>query len=284
MKKKKPLKEMSLPSNRKESILDILKNQSFNLLKIGLVILLFSSPYLIVLFIRNISLNELKDVFIAGIINSSEYSEKFFKTNNTFNLINIWTFSIIGVGFAGVSKIIKNLIWQKDVFFFYDLKSGIKENFKTPVIFTTLFGAFRFTLDFLRYSGNDSTANKITLAIIIAVLFLTIMIGAVAILQSSIYNLSFKEQIKNAFILLFLNFINLFIATLILIVPWLILIFDLSTYYLLVQILLIVIFAPIEILIFAEIAFDTFDNYINKTHHPDIYKKGIWENGTNQNY
>lgn len=276
---KKDFDQSMLPSNRVEGFLDILRNKKSHLFNLGLTLLIFAIPFIVLLTLTNVEVYEVNLLLQNELISSKDASEEIFKIFNTSNISLIPALLILGVGISGALNVIKNMIFQESIFFFHDFKKGIKNNSKDVLLILFIIGVIYFIAQFVILEGyflDDSLQLTLAISFSLVAFILSVILGLSMIFQSILYNLSFYGKLKNSFIFLvkyFLKTIGLLIG---LLIPWLLIFIPSDIFYIVIWVFLFVIIMPIELLVLNSYYFSIFDIEINKDHYQEIYKKGLW--------
>ena len=277
-KAKNDFEKHQLPSNRKESIKDILSLRWTVLIKVGFILLLFGIPLMIHQILINISIYEIELAFQNGNIDELYARQAIFDTINTGNLIFIPLLVLFGIGLSGGLRVLRQLIWQEPIFFWHDLKQGIKSHALYVSLSIILIGIANFFFNYIiRGASFYEDANLISFLIgaVMVLLVISFYFGFFVITQTTLYQLSFYSMYKNAFLLTMRYFFQAMIYLLMLILPWLILFVDLGSFYVFVFCILFVI-TPFQLLVIMSYAYGLYDDLINKNHHQDIYRKGLF--------
>src|SRR5690554_3337960 len=119
-----------LPSNRWESFLDVLYYKKGLLFNIGLILLLFALPMIIMSHLQNVTLYEINLLHESSLITSDEAAQQIFEITIFYNILFVLALIIFGIGLSGIVRMLRNIIWQDSVFIWYDFKRGIRENYK----------------------------------------------------------------------------------------------------------------------------------------------------------
>jgi hypothetical protein len=270
MSKKRAIKdftEQNMPHNRPEVFKDILTTRFSTLISLGLLLLLFSLPSIIVVLLSNQA--------IAS-INKEEKLEAFLKLINTQNLLLIIALLILSIGLAGIYRIIKLLVWQEGFLFWYDFKEGIKQNSKEFLITFLIIGLLNLSGQYIFLNTDIDKAILLILIVVIAFFAPTIVF---TLNQSTIYNLSYLGKTKNSFLIGWKNWYTS-IPVIILNIMFIILPVFISnpTAYLIVLLVTPLLFGPLLILFNTLYTHHYFDKYINKENFNEIYDKGIVRN------
>ena len=287
MKKEKKIKPdltiEDMPHNRLQVFFDVIKVRWDILLYIGLTLFLFFIPLIIALFTENIFVSNLYELFVNGNINEETYRINLFQTNLIFTLIESIAILLIALPLSGIIRIYRLLCFYEGIVFFRDLFKGIKDNIKQVVVVfiidVLLFIATKLSINYLIASGNNDFINTI-IFFLPAFLFgiLILPISLLHILQVSIYNNKYFENVKNSFVLYFKSGFTSFGVTLLLFSP--LFLFFINAIYtpIILLSLYALLFTPLAVLFAFLHANWVFDKYINKTQYPEIFDKGIYRN------
>ncbi|XFA99029.1 hypothetical protein ACAG96_00260 [Candidatus Izemoplasma sp. B36] len=270
----------NLPSNRLESFWDIIRNHFSKILELGFILFVSSIPIIINTIITNINVVGIENDYSLGLITETDAINQIFSIYNISNLINIFLFLLIGFVLAGCIRIFRKLVWQEGLLFWQDFKVGIVQNYKPSMITLFIIGLLNFILQYLirllQMNPNLNGINVI-LAIVIVITVYMVPLSLMILVQTSIYDLPYTHKVKNGFLLAMRTAPKTFLFTIILIVPWSILLIKNNTFFLIALVVLFILFLPIEILGSFEYSISIFDTYINKDNYPTIYEKGIWK-------
>ena len=287
MKKEKKIKSdltiEDMPHNRLQVFFDVIKVRWDILLYIGLTLFLFFIPLIIALFTENIFVSNLYELFVNGNINEETYRINLFQTNLIFTLIESIAILLIALPLSGIIRIYRLLCFYEGIIFFRDLFKGIKDNIKQVVVVfiidVLLFIATKLSINYLIASGNNDFINTI-IFFLPAFLFgiLILPISLLHILQVSIYNNKYFENVKNSFVLYFKSGFTSFGVTLLLFSP--LFLFFINAIYtpIILLSLYALLFTPLAVLFAFLHANWVFDKYINKSQYPEIFDKGIYRN------
>ena len=287
MKKEKKIKSdltiEDMPHNRLQVFFDVIKVRWDILLYIGLTLFLFFIPLIIALFTENIFVSNLYELFVNGNINEETYRINLFQTNLIFTLIESIAILLIALPLSGIIRIYRLLCFYEGIIFFRDLFKGIKDNIKQVVVVfiidVLLFIATKLSINYLIASGNNDFINTI-IFFLPAFLFgiLILPISLLHILQVSIYNNKYFENVKNSFVLYFKSGFTSFGVTLLLFSP--LFLFFINAIYtpIILLSLYALLFTPLAVLFVFLHANWVFDKYINKSQYPEIFDKGIYRN------
>ena len=272
-KAKSDFNEENLPSNRKEVFFDCLKIRFTAFLKLGLLLLLFSLPLIVVGLVKDNILYYLEVSYLNGEISDEELSSIYLTTNIIFYIVEIFGYMIFSIGLAGSLRVIRQLVWGEGLFFGQDFFDGIKLNIKHYLLYGFMVGLFNFL-------SRTVLLSNIQYEILKAIPFgmcLTIFLPPLlySLVESQIYTLKATQEYKNGFILYIKTLPKTLLATIVIL---LMLLFELITAFIikyLVIILFIIFLLPIILLGEFLYFISQLDKYINKEQFPTIYDKGI---------
>jgi len=260
-----------LPTTRVLLFFDIIKNRLSLLFSVGLIILLFSIPFIVLSvyynrYIASISL-ELSDEQIYSTI---------FTVLNIKNLLFIPASIVLSLALSGVYQIMRRLVFGEGVIIKSDFKKGIKENFYTFMICAIILSILNFIIQYLLFLNVKSdTGYIIALAIIIALIIIVVPVILLVMNQTTIYNLKLSYKFKNGFLLSFRKFYFTYPLGLLNIGLVLLFLIPNNIVYLCLIGLLPLVVSPFIILLNILVNDSILDEFINKEHFPEIYKKGF---------
>ena len=274
------LEEM-LPSTRKELFFDVLKNHYTDLIKIGLLLLLFLIPFFIVLVLQDVMLLNVNQLYNQKEIDLTTYKANVLTIQFYTSLFEIPSLIIFSFGFSGILKLLKEYSFQEPVFFKHDFCNSIKENSKTflltglilaIILFVTKWLLIFITNPFIAY-GQIGISFVIYIPIIL--LFLTASISyngnKMMILRSSceLYAKTFPSTI--------LLIVIVFFPILLLLITQTILKYALL-------LICVIIILPITLFIWVLYSNYIFDKYVNSYFHIEVVNKGLYSKKKWGNY
>lgn len=265
-----------LPHNRKELFFDIIKNHYRDLMVIGLILLAFSIPLLVVSFFSDYQ------IFILGTkdLEEATYNQYVISYSFYMNLFKALALSILGVGVGAVIKVIKNLCYLEPVFLGYDLKSGLKNNWLSMSVLFFIIGIFNAATMLLIQNLLliealwASAVIGVTLTVVFMILYPPLML---MIPHISIYTNKFHKRLFSSFFMYvryFLPTLGIFILVglpfLLFLIPEPYFIFKYMAFAILCIFLI-----PICYVIVFLYSSHVFDKCINQYHFPELVDKGI---------
>ena len=255
-----------LPINRKKQFGFVLKNNWKRFLLLGFILLLFSAPLIASLLLR--------DFRAVKLVKGGE-TDLLLTNELFFAIFIIPSIVLVFVSLSGLFRIMRNYVWSEGILLRQDYLLGIKQNW----LFFSIIGLIFSLTYYLSYllSGyiNISFVRYIPFALflifIIPVLF--IELSMISIYKNSFLKFtlnSLKVYIKKAWIFLIAELVILLIPALLIIVPMPLLI------KYIVLILFLFVLLPIICFSFQLLTINIFDELINRTNHPSIYRKGLF--------
>ncbi len=284
----------SLPSNRWELFWDIFKGRFGKLFTINLLIILFFIPTFALLLFRHMSIINYGVTYPFsqsfgvgyGALPSMDGAKEsiIFLVNMTAYIFTPLALCIAGVGLAGATYVIRNMVWTEGIFVANDFWYGIKKNFKQMAIIMLVFSLV-FYLSMVAISLCDrmivistdyvwlyKVANVILYFILITFTVMTLHM----IVMSVTYDLSYKQLFKNSFVFTFALLPNnaLFIA--LGLIPFLLLLLD--GLFMFIGIVLLIIFGfSLFLLIWVDFCQWSYDKFINDKVKGAKKNKGIYQ-------
>ncbi|MCI2069379.1 MAG: hypothetical protein LKJ88_07430 [Bacilli bacterium] len=197
----KDFSPLNLPKTRKEVFQDVLKHHWLNLLLLGLMSFLFVSPLIISRLYLFIVRGNVSQALAQGSLTQEDASLAWLNLSNLFSLINIPLYLILGIGMAGIMRIIKRYSFLDNVSFKEDFALGIKQNIWQYLLLFLLFGLIAFIADYVEnLSTTISASGEVYsyLGVIPRVVALLLMypIFAYSLVAVSIYTNKFFQQTK----------------------------------------------------------------------------------------
>ncbi len=266
---------LELPQTRKDQYFFLLRNQYWNLLKIGFVTFLFSLPFIFLYVAKDILNYEFLNLLNSGSIEEAEYHTYFLLNTMGANVIAYLLLPVFSICLAGLNRVFRMLVegeplvMKEDFFFFF------KQNYLRTVQGAMLFG-FLFLLHQFAITYFQSP-------IIIAPSFLFIFLLIVPIsftyfVYSSYYDDRFFANLGNS--------IRLYAPA-----WWQILLLGggaIVVFYGLESIplyplkatasaLLMILGFPLFCLLFHEVAINDFDIYVNRSQFPERVGLGLYK-------
>lgn len=138
-----------LPQNRKEVFFDVLKLHFWGLIKVGLIMLLFSLP----LHLAAIAEDIVTGSIYAKILNATAEQQQggyitILAVRVIRAVVSVVLTPFFAVGLAGVLRIVRQYCWGKNVFLATDFMKGVRQNWKQITGLQLLLGLI-YTLSLL---------------------------------------------------------------------------------------------------------------------------------------
>lgn len=276
-------KEQLFPRNRKEVFFDLVSHHKLDILKADLFLLLFALPTLLIIYGYYLYQGFLPTLLENGIITLptgdgvNEYMH-LFQVRIILSIALLFTNASLFIGFGGFVHILQSLILTSNEGKRLRFKDGIKKNIKQYLLISIVFSLGIIFLNLvLSYYFQDLNSWISIVSIVIAIALLTIIVFIlfIAIPLLNLYKVRFFEAIKISF-LLFVKKIYLSLPLLMLVllplgiyfVPFLIITSIFTFIYLFL-------YFPFIFIISILYSNYLFDEYINSSRFPTLYKKGM---------
>ncbi len=192
-----------LPQTRRAVFFDVFKLQWRRLLILGGILVLFALPLVV--------LNLLRDGYAIGIFYSVEGAGEEAKNQAGFQLLladawksvfQIVPFMILGVGLAGVMRVLRQFAWGENVYIPTDFGRGVKDNLRPMLLLSFLAGAVLALCHFLYYLAVCYQTDRMWLVCIIPSAFSALFVlpvFTISIVMIPIYNNPLMQIFKMAF-------------------------------------------------------------------------------------
>ncbi len=208
----------SLPSNRWELFWDIFKGRFGKLFIINLLVILFCIPFFAMLIFRYMSIANYGITYPFsqsfgvgyGALPSMEGAEEsiIFLVNLTTYIFSPLAFCIAGIGIAGATYVIRNMVWTEGIFVANDFWYGIKKNFKQIIlilfVYSIVFYLTNLSISLCDRSlvGQSDSAWIYTVTKVLSyIILITYSVMTLHMIVMSVtYELKFKALLKNSFI------------------------------------------------------------------------------------
>lgn len=260
--REKANKGSSLPINRKELYLDIIKQRWRTLFLLGFIFFLSFLPFVGAVVLRRLYYP----------VDGDSYNQYVF--NVLFILFICLCLLIPSIFLGGILKNLKHLSYEEPIFFKEDFFDGIKESFLHLFFLFLIFSILLyFNLVILMNLSIHIAIKGVLLGIIVFIAFPLLI---TAVFMEITYKNTFKDLINNSFAIYIKNFWSVALVAILNLLPFLSLLIQnviimgtcLVAFYLLFNQLLML----FDMLFFNYI----FDISINKEHYPEIYRKGLF--------
>ncbi len=273
--------EENLPSNRKEVFFDCLKIRFGSFIKLGLLLLLFALPFIILGLVKDSMLFNLSEAITSGAMSEEDATAYYSFTLIGYYALEIICFIVFGVGLAGALRVIRQIVWGEGLFFGQDFFDGIKLNAKHYIVYFFFMGLFNFLGRVVLLSSIEQQLLKaLPLGMSLSVFLPPLLYS---IIQTQIYTLRVGQEYKNGFILYIKTFPKTALATLVIALPLFLEYVNLFLLKYLIYMVLIILILPFMLM--GEFLYfnSQLDKYINKEQFPEIYDKGIHRKAEGEN-
>lgn len=269
---KRDYSEMDMPKNRISLFFMVLKDHVFDLVKVNLLQVVFWIPFLLWTYIN---LAAVQSIDTEAVLAAEGGTANLMSAISGY--VMMWLLGLIpciaitGPSSAGAAYIMRNWARDQHAFLFSDYKDAFKSNWKQALAVsavTSVVPVVAYTA--VNYYGSLAKGNMLLLLPLMVVFSATLMFALMLPLLYPMmvgYELSFKNLMKNAFLMSAARLPHMLLARLITLIPIAVLVFGvlagngiailvISLYYLLFGFAL-------SRLIYASFANGVFDKYLN---------------------
>ena len=269
---KRDYSEMDMPKNRISLFFMVLKDHVFDLVKVNLLQVVFWIPFLLWTYIN---LAAVQSIDTEAVLAAEGGAANLMSAISGY--VMMWLLGLIpciaitGPSSAGAAYIMRNWARDQHAFLFSDYKDAFKSNWKQALAVsavTSVVPVGAYTA--VNYYGSLAKGNMLLLLPLMVVFSATLMFALMLPLLYPMmvgYELSFKNLMKNAFLMSAARLPHMLLARLITLIPIAVLVFGvlagngiailvISLYYLLFGFAL-------SRLIYASFANGVFDKYLN---------------------
>lgn len=270
------------PVTRKEQFFDIVRNHFASLSTIGALLIVFS---MLLFFIIIVKQRVLEPTLYEKLMLEQGYSKEsipmlYVKSTAIYDAIEIPCIMVSALGFAGMFRAIRRMIWNEGVLVFRDFFEGIKLYWKKFLLTGFIIGIFLLIINFasgvltVKVNANLGTAIEIAFKVLFLIMVFPIM--TIMLVNDTYFKVDFKNNFKNGCVL-YVRSLAIFVLLSLCLAP-LVLISLVENFYLLMIILAItfVVIIPLLVLAWHSHSNYLFDQYIE---FPDnSYKnKGLFK-------
>lgn len=272
----------SLPNTRKDAFKDVYKHNFLTIMKCGVALAISLIPILV--------FSMFMDIGRLGMTTANYNEEDLVGVLFLWNILrNVGTsllLIVVVLGLSGIIRVLKLVIYQEGVDFFYDFKVGLKENFPYMLGFYLIYIIIYLVTYYLEVLFVSQYIGLVIL-LIFFILFTPLLLWAFVTI--SIYQSRLWDYIKNSAFFFFKNIGFSLLFVLIVIWPMILslLVSDnlislaISPFYIAIKdtvfIVMALFYYPCLIVVALLFASSKFDKYINRDKYPEIYRKGLYE-------
>lgn len=267
-----------LPHTRKEVFFDVVKLYGGSLLKLGLILLSFALPLLIVGFIRDD--NELAHLVLLQEASGEELAELYRSLQVSDGLISLFDvigFLIFTLGLSGAVRIIRQYAWEEPTNLKLDLPKGMQQNAKAYLLLGLLTGCWvllsRYCFKGALYANGGLVIANLLPVFLGLLVFLPLL--GYAMVCNAVYANSFGQNLRISLILYFKKplrsiFISLLLISLLLLVE----LIPVLAVRLLLRAVTVAL-APFLLLVWFLWSYDQMDRHINPLYYPELVGRGL---------
>lgn len=265
-----------LPLTRRKQFFDIFKNDWKTLLLLGLILLLFSIPYLAIdgihWFIKfNLPTQLYGDEGTEEMVNQAMKL-----TEILYEACLVISSLFISIALAGSARVLKRLVHAEGVLFKEDFFQGIKMNSLQFLLLMFIYSSLRFASRAVYiYISDIPIYSDIVLGVSTGILFLLFVpILLFMFSECSIYKMKFITNFKNSYQLAIHSYLWIVIFSIIIFGVYFMRYIEHPILRIGLDSLLILL-SPIYLLSLSLFTMSKFDIFINKDNYKDIYRKGL---------
>lgn len=255
-----------LPVDRKGVFFDCIKQRFDVIAKCGLVILIAALPLLVVKFWGEL-------IYLRMLESAEKAAANTAALRQILSLAEIPCYMLFGLGFAAVSRILRQLIWGEPIFFFHHFKLGLKQNAKPYLLIFLLFGILNAANSFAAMLPGGSVFSL--MPTVITLLFF-LPVGLYMLSQAVFYDVRFGKSFTNG-LALYMKTAPIVWIFCVLIVAFSLI--DLIPHLLIrLALTLIIVFFALPLYAMAWLLYSchVFDRFINPGQYPEIVGKGLY--------
>ena len=281
---KRDYSEMDMPKNRVSLFFMVLKDHIFDLVKVNLLQLVFWIPFILWTYLN---LFALQSIDAEAMLTAEGGAQELMGTVAGYGMM--WLLGLIpclaitGPYSAGAAYVMRNWARDQHAFLFSDFKDAFKSNWKQALgvsLITAVVPVIAYTA--VSYYGGMAGSNALMflpmIVVLSAVLIYVIMLPLLYPMMVG-YELSFKNLLRNAFLMSCARLPHMLLARMITLIPIFILavgvltgsgvaILGVSLYYLLFGFAL-------SRLVYASFANSVFDRYLNPHIEGAVVRQGL---------
>ena len=267
---------ISLPINRWQLFKFTYRNHLSLIIKLSLMIAIFSIPLFTFLIVKNVFANAL----LSQINQDNELIilQRYYYQEIILDIFYIPCFVILAIGLSGGFFVMKKYLYQEGFTFFKDFRNGMKKS-KEFILSTLILSIILYLLLFLKnFFSYINFQYYIPLSIFVfIIIFLLVNVFIFTYCQIHIYSNNIFHLIKNALCFSFNQLFKVSLINLITIFP-LVLFMNFQNAVLTIIIILIYFIIGFGncLLITMLYSCSVFDELINKNRFPSIYRKGLY--------
>lgn len=268
------------PTTRKAQYFDLLKWRLGLFVKTSLVLTLFAFPLFV--WLALCAYND-QAIYSAVDFNNVEAAKVYlqtFITNRQIKLIVLLPcLALFALGWAGASKIAKNFVHANSLWFWQDFKQGVKENGGRFVLLFFLFGvALNIVALINSFCMFDQYRQFYALswAVYIVTVYFCGMLLMFSCHLLTMYKLKIGQVLHNALILVVKKLpLNLLLFAVSFAPYFVLFVFNIPGVVVIVLLICAVVGNGHAMYCSMLHAYNIFDNFINKKHYPEVYRKGL---------
>ena len=273
--------EESLPGNRFEVFLDVLKTHWRTFLWIGLILFLFALPLILLETGQLLTLSSLRASFASGSLKEEEFASSYQAFSLMFAFSRFPCLLLLSLPLAGFCRVYRILVYYEMLSFKHDFLRGIKENGKNVFLLASIASLlYCFAAYFLANPmGEGFVASLLSYAPMFLYALFLLPPCVLCYCSFPFYVNSFPKAFSNSFPIYFSKAFHALGFLLLLFAPLFALPFCPFIPFLIILCLYFLLYLPLALLAFFLFSVYCFDRSINATSYPQIVDKGIHRKG-----
>ena len=268
-----------LPTTRKGVFKDVVKLHLWMLIKLGLLLLLFSAPIHLLAGMEQIYVAYLHESIGTATVEAvAQITYQTVFISNLRAAINIPLLMLFSVGFSGIMRIIRQYAWEENVSFRHDFVIGVKQNYKQMLLLSFIVGVCNFICVFIGNTSYTADDVAVTYAVYIPMALGVLMMPVAAYMTVCIpvYSNTFMQNLRVSFALYLKTFFKSLLA--ILCAGALLITFLIPNFYVcFFGRLVATVFVPFSMLGYYLYALQQLDKYVNVGRFDSLIAKGLYD-------
>lgn len=263
-----------LPHTRREVFFDCLKLRFGTIVLCGLMLLLFALPLLSVYAVRDVVLLSVYRSLADGAVGEAQAALYAGQMHFYASLAAVAGWSVFSVGLAGVSRVIRQLIWGEPIFFRTDFRKGVRQSAGTyAAVAAVSSGVWCLYALCDAFFTVPAPVACLPLGIL---LFALIPVALYMLSQSTVYRVGFARSAANGLAFYLRNIWQSLLFTLLAAAVCLFGLLPFTVAKYLGVALLIMLAVPLFWMAWLLYSNRVFDVFINRDSFPEYFDKGVY--------
>lgn len=274
-------KPLALPINRRQLYVQAYKTAFSTLIRLSLLMSVFTIPLLVLIIFKNIDLSNL----LAEAESIENFHQIYFTHDIIWNATYIPALTILSLGFCGAHYVIKAYAFSDGYTLWKTFWKGLKGDFKRCIVISILFAVIYFLISFGHCYITILDENWFTATYILkwALVLVIACAYAFCVAQLPIYKGSALRMFFNSFLLTFSSLPKSVLSILLSYLP-LFVAYVVSNNIL--TIIIVALYISIGLanasLVTTLFCHEALDKLVNINQYPEIYRKGLYDENAEQ--